>query len=246
MQVINIVHPIARQDSGTLPPSVLGTFVNNAAYLGDGFMLYGDGDGVVFNFLSGALDVVAHELTHGVTDFSSRLGGRDEPGAVNEAFSDIMATGAEFFHLQPRRGPQRGPNFVIGEDATRFGPGYLRSLANPNEVGDPDHYSLRRHIGTPVDDGGVHVNSTIGSHAFYLAIVGGRNRVSGIQVQGVGLANMDRIERIFYRAFVFMLGPASQFSDARAATIQAATELYGANSAERAQVAQAWSAVGVP
>jgi thermolysin len=203
------------------------------------------GDGVYFDYLGGAFDVVAHEMTHGVTEFTSGLGGRDEPGALNEAFSDIMAVGMEFFHLQPDRGPQRGPNFVVGEDVTRASPGFIRSLANPSLTGSPDHYSLRRHIGTTVDDGGVHVNSTIASHAFYLAVVGGTNRVSGISVQGIGLANMARMERVFYRAFTFFLGPESHFTDARAATLQAAAELYGAGSAERIQLQQAWTAVGV-
>jgi thermolysin len=118
-------------------------------------------------------------------------------------------------------------------------------MSNPMEGGYPDHYSLRRHIGTPVDDGGVHVNSTIPGHAFYLAVVGGTNRVSGITVQGVGLANMERMERIFYRAFTFFLGPMAQFSDARAATLQAAADLYGQGSVEEVQLRQAWTAVGV-
>jgi Zn-dependent metalloprotease len=244
--IIGIVHPLARRDVGLYPSNIVGTFINNAAYLsGYNVMVYGDGDGVVFDFLAGALDVVAHELTHGVTEFTSELGVRDEPGALNEAFSDIMAAGVEFFHLRAGQGPQRGPNFVLGEDVTRFGAGIVRSMSNPNALGDPDHYSLRRHIGTSVDDGGVHVNSTIVSHAFYLAVVGGTNRVSGIAVQGVGLANMERMERIFYRGFVTKLTARAQFSDARAATLQAATELFGADSFERAQLLQAWTAVGV-
>ena len=90
------------------------------------------------------------------------------------------------------------------------------------------------------------MNSTIASHAFYLAVAGGRNRVSGVSVPGVGVSNIERMERVFYRAFVFLLGPSAQFSDARAATIQAATDLYGVASSERAQVALAWTAVGVP
>jgi thermolysin len=245
LEVISIVHPIARQAAGALSSEVVGLFVNNAVYLGDGFMLYGDGDGSVFDYMGGALDIVAHEMTHGVTEFTSGLGARDEPGALNEAFSDIMATAIEFFHLRSGQGPQRGPNFLLAEDVTRFGPGFIRSMADPMASGFPDHYSLRRHIGTPVDDGGVHVNSTIPSHAFYLAVMGGTNRVSGHAVQGIGLANMERMERIFYRAFTFYLGPLSQFTDARAATLQAAADLYGAGSVEALRLRQAWTAVGV-
>ena len=112
-------------------------------------------------------------------------------------------------------------------------------------MGDPDHYSLRRFIGTDIDDGGVHFNMTIATHAFYLAVAGGRNRYPASRVPGVGVANIERMERIFYRAFTQLMAPNSQFSDARRATLQAATDLYGAGSNERAQVELAWNAVGV-
>ena len=227
------------------PPEIVDLFINNAIYLHPAVMIYGDGDGRFFDYFAGGFDVVGHELTHGVTAFSSDLDFRDEPGALNEAFSDIMATAMEFFFFRDEQGPQQGPNFLIGEDVTKFVPGYIRSLENPSADGAPDHYSLRQFIGTDVDDGGVHFNSTIASHAFYLAVAGGTNRVSGLRVEGVGLANMERMERIFYRAFVFLMGPLSGFSDARAATLQAAVDLYGESSRERDQVEQAWTAVGV-
>jgi thermolysin len=245
LEIVSIVHPLARANAPVVPPEIAGLWINNAGYVHPGFMIYGDGDGVTYDYLAGALDIVAHELTHGVTAFSSGLEYQDEPGALSEAFSDILATGVEFFHLRPGAGPQRGPNFVVGEDVYLAAPGFTRSLENPMAAGYPDHYSLRRFIGTPLDNGGVHVNSTIVSHAFYLAVNGGRNRVSGMSVPGIGVANIERMERIFYRAFVFMLGPLSQFSDARAATLQAAAELYGENSPERVQLAAAWTAVGV-
>ena len=242
--IIGVVHPLARVDTSLYSPEVRNTFINNALYLGDGFMMYGDGDGRTFDYLAGGLDVVGHELSHGVTDYSSQLEYRDESGALNEAFSDIMGASVEFFYQPIGAGPLKA-DWTIGEDVTRAFPGYIRSLNNPAAIGDPDHYSLRRYIGTDRDNGGVHTNCTIATHAFYLAIAGGTNRVSGIRVNGVGIENRDRIERIFYRGFVFYLGPGARFSDARAATLQAATELYGAGSNERAQVAQAWTAVGV-
>jgi bacillolysin len=246
LAILSVVHPLSRSDASRLPPDIVGLFINNALYLGDGFMLYGDGDGRIFDYLAGGFDVVAHELSHGVTDFTSQLEYKDESGALNEAFSDIMATGAEHFFFRAGQGPQKGPNFLMAEDVIKVSPGYLRSLQNPSAFfGDPDHYSLRQFIGTPIDNGGVHVNSTIVGHAFYLAVAGGRNRVSGITVTGIGVANIERMNRIFYRAFVFLMGPRSQFVDARAATLQAASDLYGANSNERAQLAQAWTAVGV-
>ncbi len=118
-------------------------------------------------------------------------------------------------------------------------------MSDPRSGGQPDHYSLRRFIGTDTDNGGVHYNAAIPDHAFYLAIAGGTNRVSGINVAGIGQANIERMEKIFYRAFVFFLGPGAQFRDARAATLQAAAELYGGASADYVQLERAWTAVGV-
>ena len=244
IEVDAIVHPLARSEANRQPPDIVGMFINNALYCCDGLLLFGDGDGRLFTFLSGGFDVVAHEWTHGVTDFTSQLIYRDESGALNEAFSDIMATSMEFYY-QPAGSGRDQAEWLIAEDVYVASPGYLRSLINPDAKGHPDHYSLRRFIGTDTDDGGVHFNATIATHAFYLAVAGGRNRVSGIQVPGVGLGNIERMERIFYRAFTLLMGPSSRFSDARRATLQAATDLYGAGSNERAQVELAWNAVGV-
>ena len=245
IDISGIVHPLARSDALLYPPDIRATFINNAFYVSDlNVMVYGDGDGRIFDFFAGALDVVAHELSHGVTNFSSNLEYIDESGALNEAFSDIMAASIEFFYQPMGTGPLRS-DWVIAEDVTRVFPGYIRSMINPIAGGQPDHYSLRDFIGEEIDNGGVHFNSGIVNHAFYLAVAGGTNRVSRITVNGIGINNIQRMEQIFYRAFIFYLGPHARFSDARAATLQAATDLYGAASNDRAQVAQAWTAVGV-
>ncbi len=244
IEVDSIVHPLARAEVNRQPPDIVGTFINNAFYCCDGLLVYGDGDGRIFNYFAGALDVVAHEWTHGVIDFSSQLIYQDEPGALNEAFADIMAASMEFYYQPVGVGPERA-DWQIAEDVILVAPGFLRALNNPIAGGEPDHYSLRRFIGTPTDDGGVHFNMTIPTHAFYLAVAGGRNRVSGITVPGVGFSNIEKMERIFYRAFVMLMAPNSTFSDARRATSQAAADLYGAESNERSQVEQAWTAVGV-
>ena len=136
-------------------------------------------------------------------------------------------------------------HFIIAEDVTRIAPGHIRSMQNPVTNGLPDHYSLRQFVGSEIDGGGIHINCTIVTHAFYLAVAGGINRVSGMHVQGIGTANIADMERIFYRAFVFSLGPLSQFSDARAATLQAAAELFGMSSPQRLELERAWTAVGV-
>jgi bacillolysin len=244
IEVDAVVHPLARSEATRQPPETVGSFINNAFYCCDGLVVFGDGDGRVFNYLAGAFDVVAHEWTHGVTDFSSQLIYQDEPGALNEAFSDIMAAAMEFYYQPVGGGPDKA-DWLIAEDVVLIAPGYLRALNNPIAAGEPDHYSLRRFIGTSTDDGGVHYNMTIGTHAFYLAVAGGRNRVSGITVAGIGQSNIERMEKIFYRAFVMLMTPNSRFSDARRATLQAAADLYGANSTERSQVELAWTAVGV-
>ena len=244
IEVDSIVHPLSRSEANRQPPDVVNTYINNAFYCCDGLLVFGDGDGRTWNFLAGGFDVVAHEWTHGVTDFTSQLIYRDEPGALNEAFSDIMGAAIEFYY-QPAGSGRDQADWLIAEDVYLAFPGYLRSLSDPNSKGHPDHYSLRRYLGTDTDDGGVHFNMTIATHAFYLAVAGGRNRVSGITVPGIGVANIERMERVFYRAFTQLMGPNSQFSDARRATLQAASDLYGGGSNERAQVELAWNAVGV-
>ncbi len=244
LEVDGIVHPLARSEATRQPSDIVGTFINNAFFCCDGLMVYGDGDGRNFTYLAGGLDVVGHEMSHGVTEFGANLTYQDESGALNEAFSDIMGASIEFFYQPAGSGPEKA-DWLIGEDVTLFSPGYIRSLNNPNAVGDPDHYSLRRFLGTKTDNGGVHFNMTIATHAFYLAVAGGRNRVSGITVAGVGMNNIDRMEKIFYRGWVFLMGPNAKFTDARAATLQAASDLYGSGSNERAQVLSAWTAVGV-
>jgi bacillolysin len=239
--VHSITHALRREDWRLYSTDTVLAFFANASYLGDGVMYYGDGlppsvtlYGQRVNYLAGALDVVAHELTHGVTDYSSRLIYQGEPGALSESFSDVMATAVEF-SFQPEKA-----DYLAGEDV--FTPGGIRSLQNPQAFGDPDHYSIR-YTGS-ADNGGVHHNSGIPNHAFYLAIEGGRHRL-GATVQGVGAANREQIEKVFYRAFTAFLVPSATFSQARSATIQAARELYGNGSPAETAVTQAWTAVGV-
>jgi bacillolysin len=247
IRVVSLLHPVHRQDVFTQPPDVVGAFYANAFYAGGGILVYGEGfppgvtlGGNTIDFLAGGIDIVAHELTHGVTDFTSNLIYQDESGALNEAFSDMMAAGVEFF-FQPAGGGQRQADYLIAEDVWR--PRGLRSMSDPASLGDPDHYSTR--FTGPEDNGGVHINAGIPNQAFYLAIEGGTNRTSGLAVQGVGGANREQIERVFYRAFTQMLPAGANFSTARAATIQAARDLYGAGGAAERAVTQAWTAVGV-
>ena len=244
--LVSLVHPIRRIDFFALFEELPDLFLN-AFYAGDGVMVYGVGapagitfGGQTWDFLSGALDVVTHELTHGVTEYTSNLLYRNESGALNEAFSDMMATGAEFFFQRPGTGTLQA-DYLMGEDVVR--PGGFRSLSNPRAFGQPDHYALR-YTGED-DNGGVHINSGIPNQAFYLAIEGGTNRTSALSVQGVGAANREQIEKVFYRTFTQLLPSNATFAVARAATIQSARDLYGPGSAAERAVDQAWAAVGV-
>jgi thermolysin len=243
----SITHPVRREDIFSSPnDDYIGVLYLNAAYIGNGLIYYGEGlpagltaGGQHWNYTSGGFDIVAHELSHGVTDYSSQLIYRNESGALNEAFSDIMGVSAEFF-FQAARGATP-PDYQMGEDVVT--PGGIRSLQNPRSFGDPDHYSLRYQ--GPEDNGGVHTNSTIASHAFYLAIEGGQNRVSGVSVDGVGASNREQVEKAFYRAFTLLLPASATFATARAATVRSAAELFGSGSPAERAIAQAWTAVGV-
>lgn len=251
LRMLSIVHPVKRQDIFSQPDDVVGIFYLNAFYAGSGIMVYGEGlpPGFVVlpfrqtvDYFAAGLDVIAHELTHGVTDYTSNLIYRNESGALNEAFSDVMAVGVEFMFQTAGNG-LRQADYVIGEDVFRGNPSGIRNLADPGQLTDPDHYS-KRFTGT-LDNGGVHLNATIPGHAYYLAIEGGTNRTSGLSVTGVGGANREQIEKVFFRAFTAMMPASADFATARAVTIQAARDLYGAGSPAERAVTQAWSAVGV-
>ena len=210
---------------------------NNAFWNGTN-MSYGDGDGTTFTPLT-TLDICGHEMTHGVTERTANLTYSNESGALNEATSDIMGSMVE---LYAKGGTVTANTWLIGEDA--YTPGTagdaLRSMKDPNSLGDPDHYSLR-YTGTS-DNGGVHTNSSIVNHAYYLMAAGGTNRVSGVAVTGVGTSAM---EKIWYRALTTYFTSGTNFAAARTATINAANDLYGSTSAQATTVATGWCAVGV-
>ena len=153
-----------------------------------------------------------------------------------------MAASVEFFFQPPGDGPLRS-EYLIAEDIARGTTIGIRSMANPNGYGHPDHYAIR--FTGASDGGGVHINSSIPNHVFYLAVEGGTNRVSGITVEGVGSQNRLQIETVFYRAVTQLLPSRADFAAARSATIQAARDLYGDGSPAQRAMAEAWTAVGV-
>jgi Zn-dependent metalloprotease len=252
LRIALFTHPVRQQDIFSASSGVVGTYYLNAFFCpscladGRGAMVFGEGapanfiQGVTVKPFSAALDVLAHELTHGVTANSAALNGFpfSEAGALNEAFSDMFGAATAFFYEPPGAAPLTA-SYTLGRDLS-IPPGvFSRSLSNPAEFGDPDHYSLRFIGGDP------HYNSTIASHAFFLAIEGGTNRTSGRSVQGVGAANRDQVEKSFFRALTSLMPSSSTFGLTRVATIQAARDLYGLGSAAERAITQAWDAVGV-
>lgn len=200
---------------------------NNAAWDGEK-MIYGDGDGKTFISLAGALDVIAHEITHAVTQYTANLEYRNESGALNESISDIMGVMVDT------------DNWLLGEDVyTPNKPGdALRSMSDPKKYNQPDHYD-DRYLGWQ-DNGGVHINSGINNKAAYLIAAGGTH--SKIKVEGIGRA---KTKAIYYRSLTNYLTPTSQFIDMRDAAIQSAKDLYGANSNEVTSVKKAYNSIGV-
>jgi len=220
-----------------------GTNYNNA-YWSSPYMTYGDGDGVTFRSLV-TLDIAGHEMTHGVTQYSAGLVYSNESGALNESMSDVFGAMVERY----ARGETLN-TWLIGEEA--YTPSTagdaLRYMDNPHRKAggtytvddDPCHYA-ERYTGT-ADNGGVHINSGIANHAFYLLAKGGTNHRSGVTVTGIGA---DAAAKIWYRALTGYMTSSTNFKGARTATLNAAAALYGSGSANYNAVAQAWTAVGV-
>ena len=245
-------HPVRLEDVFGASSAVVGTYYLNAFSCGSclsdrrGAVVFGEGvpkgyyQGIEVKPFSASLDVVAHELTHSVTANTAGLNGfpYSEAGALNEAFSDIFGIATAFFY-EPQGTAPLTAGYTQGRDLTVPSGIFSRSLSNPIQTGDPDHYT-QRLIGFDS-----HYNSTIVSHAFYLAIEGGTHRTSRQTVQGVGSANRDQIEKVFFRALTVLLPSSATFALTRAATIQAARDLYGTGSAAERAIMQAWDAVGV-
>ncbi|ASS73778.1 hypothetical protein CIG75_01510 [Tumebacillus algifaecis] len=204
--------------------STLLSYVNyrsnyNNAFWNGSSMTYGDGDGVNFRAFSAALDVIAHELTHGVTETTSGLVYKNQSGALNESWSDAMGAVIE------------GSNWIMGEDLTlpAYGTVGFRSMSDPNAYGDPAHMS--QYVNTSADNGGVHTNSGIPNKAFY-------NFATAI-------GSRDIAGKIWYIASRDYMTSSTNFAGARSATLQATAALYGTSSSYYSALQSAWTAVGI-
>ncbi len=202
-------------------------------------MVYGDGDNRLFRPFTKALDVIGHELSHGVIQFEAGLNYRGQSGALNESLADVFGSLVK----QYKRGQTaEEADWLVGADL--FMPGVqakgIRSMKEPGTAyddpilgKDPQPAHMDGYVETEEDNGGVHLNSGILNRAFYELAV----RLGGKAWEKAG--------RIWYRAMAEKLRPDSNFRNAVTLTVTVAGELYGANSLEQKAVRAAWSEVGL-
>ncbi len=205
------------------------------AYWNGSVMTYGDGNGTSYLPLT-SLEIVGHEMTHGVTEFSAALVYSGESGALNESFSDLMGNTIRFEN-DPGASWLVGDQIVVpGSSATPF-----RNMANPNDYQCADTYG-----GLYFNNGDVvHYDSGIQNFWYYLLTEGGtgvNDNGDAYTVLGIGL---DDANAIAFRNLTVYLTPNSTFADARAGSIQAAIDLFGSCSNQVIQTTNAWYAVGV-
>jgi Zn-dependent metalloprotease len=201
-------------------------------------MVYGDGDGIYFDRFTKCLDVISHELTHGVTQYTAGLEYQDQPGAINESMSDVFGSMIKQYGLKQTAAEADwliGAGLLIPKDGTVRTA--LRSMKAPGtayddpELGkDPQPAHMRDYYNGAEDNGGVHINSGIPNHAFYVAAV----RLGG--------NSWDVAGRIWYEALTVRLNPQSQFADLAQATREIALRYCAATGAA---VDEAWKIVGL-
>jgi len=212
-----------------------GNSFDNAFWNGQQ-MVYGDGDGQLFDRFTKCLDVVAHELTHGVTQFTAQLEYQDQPGALNESMSDVFGTMVKQYILKQdvtQADWLIGAGLLIPKAGTNRTA--LRSMKAPGtayddpELGkDPQPAKMSNYYTGGGDNGGVHINSGIPNHAFYLAAT------------AIGGNSWEVTGKIWYEALTTRLQSQSQFADAAAATREIAQKH---SPAAFKAVDDAWTAV---
>ncbi|WP_144718205.1 M4 family metallopeptidase [Agrococcus jejuensis] len=216
-----------------------GEAYDNAFWNGER-MVFGDGDGEVFLGFTGAVDVIGHELAHGLVQSTTDLVYQGQSGALNESVADVIGSLAKQHALGQSADEA---DWLVG--AGLFAPGVegvaLRSLRAPGTAydddvlgKDPQPATMADYVETTSDNGGVHINSGIPNHAFYLAATA----IGGRAWEGAGLVWLDVLTNgsIDVRA---------DFAAFAAATVAAAETRFGADSTQRTAIAEAWDAVGV-
>ena len=202
-------------------------------------MVYGDGDGEIFRRFTKALDVIGHELTHGVIEWEGRLVYEGQPGALSESFSDIFGILVKQFSLKQKAEDAR---WIIGEGlfTSRVQGEGIRSMKSPGTAyddpilgKDPQPAHMKKIYRGSDDNGGVHINSGIPNHAFYTAAV------------TLGGFAWERAGKIWYVALADHVKSKTDFSEAAEMTLAVAASLYGKGSKEQKAVREGWSEVGV-
>ncbi|GAB3729008.1 hypothetical protein GCM10027594_11110 [Hymenobacter agri] len=216
------------------------------AYWNGSVMTYGDGASR-FRPLT-ALDVCGHEIGHAVCEKTANLTYSNESGAMNEGLSDIWGASIEAYAVASlgftSGGVKAKSTWLIGEEIDKQ-QAALRSMSDPKSLGQPAYYKGQYWYAGTADNGGVHTNSGVLNHWYYILAVGksGTNEGGGTySVTGVGLSAAAKIT---YRMESVYMTASSTYAQARTYAIQAATDLYGAGSAQVTAVTDAWFAVGV-
>jgi Zn-dependent metalloprotease len=208
-------------------------------------MVYGDGDEDqpvserLFNRFTIAIDVIGHELTHGVTQFEAKLTYSLQPGALNESMSDVFGSLVKQYSLNQTAAQA---DWIIGAGLLTSnvkGVG-IRSMKAPGTAyddpvlgKDPQPAHMNDYVNTISDNGGVHINSGIPNHAFY------------ITAMELGGNAWEKAGKIWYVTLRDKLGANSKFQDCANLTYQVAGELYGAGSIEQQAVKKGWTEVGL-
>lgn len=211
---------------------------NNAFWDGEQ-MAYGDGDGVIFTPLSASLSVIGHELSHGVVQFSGGLLYQDQSGALNESYADVFGVLTEQYK---KRQAAAEASWLIGAEI--LGPEIqgeaLRSMKAPGTAyddrllgKDPQPYHMDLYVSTSSDNGGVHLNSGIPNHAFYLL------------AQYLGGYAWEKPGHIWYDTLQAISNPQATFANWADKTVEKARERFGTGSLEAIFTRRAWKLVGI-
>jgi len=215
-----------------------GDDYNNAFWNGTQ-MVYGDGDGDIFQRFTKSIDVIGHELTHGVTQYEAALEYEGQAGALNESFSDVFGSLVKQYY---RKQKADKADWLIGDGlfSAKVKGVALRSMKKPGSayndptIGkDPQPGHMKDYLETTDDNGGVHINSGIPNHAFYLAAV------------EIGGYAWEKAGKIWYVTLTERLRERSNFQSAANITYEVAKNLYGKNSHEQNAVENAWNQVGI-
>lgn len=203
---------------------------DNAFWNGQ-YMTFGDGNSSWQPLV--ALDIVGHEISHGLTSFTADLDYQDESGAMNEAYSDIFGTAIEHYG--------KTGNWLIGEDIGTA----MRSMSNPKSKGDPDTYLGQNYYLGTADYGGVHTNSGVLNHWFYLTSEGGSGTNDNNDTYNVTGVGIDTAGAIAFRTLSVYLVNTSDYAECRFYSIKAAMDLYGPCSTPVQAATSAFYAVGI-